>query len=128
MIKPNDGWTSNRLIQGCEAALRAIKDLAIKNDLEELIAIIDAPAYDKIADAAVEPKVKASFPNKPINPFPKPTPEVQCLRNVSQLLYEAFDETQGKEDENVNGNIEKASEIAWNAYVAVRKLLGDEVR
>jgi hypothetical protein len=126
MIKPNDGWTSNRLIQGCEAALRAIKDLAIKNDLEELIAIIDAPAYDKIADAAVEPKVKASFPNKPINPFPKPTPEVQCLRNVSQLLYEAWEETD--KDSISTPLIEEAYDITWNAYVAVRKLLGDEVK
>ena len=117
---------SNRLIQGCEATLRAIKDLAIKNDLKELIAIIDAPAYDKIADAAVEAKVKASFPNKPINPFPKPTPEVQCLRNVSQLLYEAWKETD--KDSISTPLIEEAYDIAWNAYVAVRKLLGDEVK
>ena len=122
---------SNRLIQGCEATLRAIKDLAIKNDLKELIAIIDAPAYDGIADAAVEPKVKASFPNKPINPFPKPTPEVQCLRNVSQLLYEAYEATNITSFDSTlefTDSIERAEQIAWDAYFAVRKLLGDEVK
>jgi hypothetical protein len=60
------------------------------------------------------------------NPFPKPTPEIQCLRNVSQLLYDAWGKTD--KDSISTPLIEEAYDITWNAYVAVRKLLGDEVK
>jgi hypothetical protein len=67
-------------------------------------------------------------PRAPIpDPFPKPTPEVQCLRNVSEALYNAWvlAEYHGNEPTDLT---EKASQIAYDAYVAVRKLLGDEVK
>ena len=66
----------------------------------------------------------------PASPFPKPTPEVLALRKVSQRLYEAWEETQNDSTHEPlpYGKVQAASQIAWDAYVAVRKLLGDNVK
>jgi hypothetical protein len=65
-----------------------------------------------------------------MNPTPPVTPETLKLWNVSAMTYDVYEECkksdQGENPEDLS--ILEARKILWDAYVALRKLVGDNVK
>ena len=63
----------------------------------------------------------------PETPFPKLNPVDQCLNEMSQDVFNAFMRSH-KRDLFGDEKVDQASTITWDAYVALRSLLGDIVK
>jgi hypothetical protein len=63
----------------------------------------------------------------PESPFPKLSPVDQCLHDMSHDVFTAYHRTEGKDAFN-NEKLDQASTITWDAYVALRSLLGDIIK